>query len=89
MTRTVRLALLACDKLNPAVAARDGPYPALYDRLFRSALEAFPDADVEFSLDSFDVRDEMKYPEDPDIYDGMLLSGSGEQIPCSPAVRGG
>ena len=53
--------------------------------LFRKSLEAIqlkdPDpsgSNISFIADAYDVRNKLEYPEDVDIYDAVLLTGSGE-----------
>ena len=70
-----RLALFLCDTPIPAVLSTDGDYTAIFNDLLRKAL---PDKSATFTLDPYDVRNKMEYPEDVDRYDGIILTGSGE-----------
>ena len=73
---TVRLALFRCDKLLPAIQAKNGDYPEVFDALFRKALP--PHAEVTLEMDPFDVRDNMEYPDDLDRYEAIVYTGSGQ-----------
>ena len=72
---TKQLALFLCDTPIPAVLSTDGDYTAIFNDLLRKAL---PDPSATFTLDPYDVRNKMEYPEDVDRYDGIILTGSGE-----------
>lgn len=71
---TKRLALFLCDTPIPAVVAIDGDYSAIFHELLRKSL---PNPSVSFTVDSFDVRNKMEYPDEVDKYDGIIYTGSG------------
>ena len=82
-----RIAVLLCDTPIPPVLATHGDYGAIFRSLFRKSLESYKAAaaahadpsvsDLDFVVDAFDVRNKLEYPEDPDVYDAVLLTGSG------------
>ncbi|KAH9919503.1 class I glutamine amidotransferase-like protein [Epithele typhae] len=81
MSAPVRIAVLKCDTPNPAVLAAYGDYRAIFSTLFEKSLQAFKASapgteNVEFVVDDFHVRDDMKYPNNIDLYDAVLLTGS-------------
>lgn len=81
-----RIAVLLCDTPIPPVLAARGDYGVIFRDLFRKSLESFKAeaahsdpsvSDLDFVVDAFDVRNKQEYPENPDVYDAMLLTGSG------------
>ena len=70
-----RIAVLLCDVPIPSVKAAHGDYGDVFRELFRNS-----DPNANFVVDKFDVRDKQEYPENPDLYDAVLLTGSGESL---------
>jgi len=62
---------LLCDTPSPPVLKEDGDYHQIFDIWLRSVSPS-----VDFTLDAFDVRNEMEYPSEDAKYDGILLTGS-------------
>ncbi|KAF8549194.1 class I glutamine amidotransferase-like protein [Imleria badia] len=71
----VKLALLICDDTIPPVNALYGNYGRLLNHLLSESLARIS-SDVTFTLDAYDVVNEMEYPPDSDHYDGLFISGS-------------
>ncbi|RPD65431.1 class I glutamine amidotransferase-like protein [Lentinus tigrinus ALCF2SS1-7] len=69
-----RIAILLCDTPIPPVLAEQGDYGSIFRELFRKSRPS--DSNVEFIADAFDVRNKQEYPENIDIYDAVLLTGS-------------
>ncbi|TFK93407.1 class I glutamine amidotransferase-like protein [Polyporus arcularius HHB13444] len=72
--RPFRIAILLCDTPIPPVLAEQGDYGNIFRELFRKSLPSH--SDIEFIADAFDVRNKQEYPENADIYDAVLLTGS-------------
>ena len=68
----IRLAILVCDTPSPPVLKEDGDYHKIFGAWLRSVSPS-----VDFTLDAFDVVNEMVYPPEDVKYDGILLTGSG------------
>lgn len=84
-----RIAVLLCDTPIAPVVAAQGDYGEVFRTLFRKSLEAIQSkspsgSDVSFVVDAFDVRNRLEYPEDVDIYDAVLLTGSGVSFSWCP-----
>jgi hypothetical protein len=79
-TRIPRLALLVCDTPVLQVVKEHGEYPVIFDRLFRSSL---PDGVIDFTFDSYDVRNAKEYPPASllDTYSGVVITGSCDFLP--------
>ena len=77
---TKRIALFLCDTPPPAVVSQNGDYRAIFRELLRHAL---PDPEVSYTVDDYDVRNKMEYPEDVGHYDGIMLTGSGARSPSA------
>ena len=79
----MRLALLVCGVVSPALADVHGDYTVFNTRLFASSYK--PDA---FTLDSYDAT-ASKYPTDDDLdkYNALVLTGSGAIYVCLLASR--
>ncbi|KAI0292590.1 class I glutamine amidotransferase-like protein [Russula brevipes] len=75
VTSIPRLALLVCDTPVLEVVKEHGEYPMIFDRLFRSSL---PDGIIDFTFDSYDVRNAKEYPPASllDTYSGVVITGS-------------
>jgi hypothetical protein len=71
----IHLAVLLCDTPNPSVVERHGDYHAIFQELLESSYPGTEDKD--FILDPYDVVQKQEYPEVPDHYAGILLTGSG------------
>lgn len=71
-----RIAVLLCDTPIKPVLSALGDYGEIFRTLFRKSLES--ESDTEFVVDAFDVRNKLEYPEDVDLYDAVLITGSGE-----------
>jgi hypothetical protein len=71
----IRLALLLCDTLSPAVKAVQGDYYDLYGRLLKSSFP--PTAKESVLVDPFDVVHAQEYPDKDADYAAVILSGSG------------
>lgn len=83
-----------CDTPNPAVRAEFGTYLEIFRTLLANSfnkvkdsnsegdgLDAIAGGDYGFGLVGFDVVGAMEYPDveaDSETWDGILLSGSGE-----------
>ncbi len=78
-TKDPCLALLVCDIPISAVVRDYGEYPKIFERFFHASR---PEGISAFTLDSYDVRYAMEYPKEDalGIYDGVVISGSGESI---------
>ena len=76
-----RIAILSCDTPIPPVLAEQGDYGNIFRELFRKSLPS--DKDFEFIADAFDVRNKQEYPENIDIYDAVLITGSGGSALCA------
>jgi hypothetical protein len=72
--RPLRLALLLCDTPLPAVLAEHGNYTLIFDELLRASMPA----GATYVLSSYDVVHKMEYPPPDEEWDGVLLTGSGE-----------
>ena len=79
-----RIAVLLCDTPNPAVLAAYGDYGAVFRTLFQNSLQSLkksaPETQLDFIIDSYDVRYKLEYPTDVDQYDAVLLTGSGAYL---------
>jgi len=73
------LALLVCEVLGPELVKNHGEYSIIFDRLFRASL---PDGLSDYAMHPYDVRNAMGYPqiETLDIYDGIIITGSGNVL---------
>ncbi|KAF8549196.1 class I glutamine amidotransferase-like protein [Imleria badia] len=71
----IKLALLICDDTIPPVKALYGDYGRIFNSLLSDSLARIS-SKVTFSLDAYDVVNEMAYPPDDIQYDGLLISGS-------------
>ncbi|KAI0746716.1 class I glutamine amidotransferase-like protein [Daedaleopsis nitida] len=69
-----RIAVLLCDTPIQPVLSALGDYGAIFRTLFLKSLES--ESDTEFVADAFDVRNRLEYPENIDLYDAVLLTGS-------------
>ena len=80
-----RIAVLLCDTPVPTIVAAQGNYEVIFRTLFQKSLESLkastPDSDIDFVVDAYDIRNKMEYPKDIDLYDGVLLTGSGMSSP--------
>ncbi|PCH38959.1 class I glutamine amidotransferase-like protein [Wolfiporia cocos MD-104 SS10] len=74
MSGQKRIALLLCDTPIPDVVSTDGDYTAIFSTLLRNALPK--GADVDFTVDPYDVRNKLEYPASIDDYDALMLTGS-------------
>lgn len=83
--RQIKIALLLCDTPIPTVLSTHGTYVDIFRNLLQASLP--PSAEVDFTLDGFDVVVAQDYPdlgEDEDStgdYDGVLITGSGGRKP--------
>ncbi|KAI0795069.1 class I glutamine amidotransferase-like protein [Abortiporus biennis] len=74
-----RIAVFLCDHAHPDVQATSGDYDKIFHTLLSSS---YPPSKVKqgeeiFILDAYNVRDSTTdYPEDVDVYDGIILTGS-------------
>lgn len=73
-TSPIRIALFLCDKPIATVQATDGDYTSIFGTLLRKSLPA--EAGVEYSLDPYDVREALQYPENIDDYRAIIMTGS-------------
>jgi len=71
----IRLAVLLCDTPAPPILKEDGDYHKIFDVWLRGVSPS-----VDFTLDAFDVVNNMEYPPEDAKYDGVLLTGSGQSI---------
>lgn len=81
-----RIAVLLCDTPIAPVLAAQGDYGEIFRTLFRKSLETIQSkspsgSDTNFVVDAFDVRNKLEYPENVDLYDAVLLTGSGMCLP--------
>ncbi|KAH0828632.1 class I glutamine amidotransferase-like protein [Lanmaoa asiatica] len=78
MSAIRRLALLVCDDPIPLVKAVHGDYGRVFHQLLSSSLARIDSerAEATFTLDVYDVFNDMVYPPDSVQYDGLLISGS-------------
>ena len=77
-----RIAVLLCDTPAPAILSTLGDYGSIFSTLFRNSLKTLKAStpgseDVDFVVDSYDVRNKQEYPAEADVYDAVLLTGSG------------
>lgn len=79
MPASTRIALFLCDTPIPTVRATDGDYTDIFNALLRSSLPS--NSVTEFSLEPYDVREKMEYPDSIDDYRAIILTGSGPSIP--------
>jgi hypothetical protein len=84
MSPPTRLALFVCDTPLPTVLAEHGDYHAIFHRLLVDSHPSQSKDDL--ILDSYDVVHEMEYPSSDKEYDGIILTGSGEEL--FGAIRG-
>lgn len=77
-----RLGLLICDTPKPNVLSVHGSYKEIFHSLLKNSLERTrPGEHVEWTLDGFDVVNQVyPPPDDIDSYDGFLISGSGQSF---------
>jgi len=68
---SIRLALLLCDTPPPLVQKTDGTYTDIFNALLTNSSPS-----TNYTLDSFDVKDKMEYPNKIDDYQGIILTGS-------------
>jgi hypothetical protein len=82
-TKRVKLALLLCDTPIPTVQKTHGTYVDIFRTQLQASLPA--GANVEFTLEGYDVVVAQEYPDLGDNeegdggYAGVLISGSGER----------
>ena len=74
MSVNVRIALFLCDTPAQAVVDADGDYIKIFGEFVRKSI---PSDDVTYTIDPYDVRNAMVYPEDIDKYDAIMMTGSG------------
>ncbi|RKP08387.1 glutamine amidotransferas-like protein class-I [Thamnocephalis sphaerospora] len=75
--RVLRVALLIADTPPPEVVAKYGDYNVLYTQLLQRALRLEElDQSVQLETVPFDVVEAMAYPEQPETFDAILISGS-------------
>lgn len=78
MSSPIRAALFLCDTPIQPVLDEDGDYTKIFGELLRKSA---PEG-VTYTMDSYDVRDKMEYPEDIDQYQGIIITGSGRPRPA-------
>ena len=71
----VHIALFLCDTPIEPVVKADGDYTDIFGAFFRNSLPE--GAHVDYIIDSFDVRNKQEYPEDIDVYNALVMTGSG------------
>lgn len=72
---TLAIALLVCDTPPAHIATAHGDYATLFSALLMRAFARLrPGATL--TVDPYDVRSRMEYPEDLSAYDGVLITGS-------------
>jgi hypothetical protein len=74
----IRIALLTCDTPTPPVLKAHGDYHAIFSDLLTRSLPPCAGKKI-YVLDNYDVVDKMEYPSDDDVYDALLITGSGER----------
>jgi hypothetical protein len=75
----LRVAFLVADTPMPEIVAKYGDYPALYTNMLKRALiKKDLEPHIQLDIKTFDVVDAMAYPEQPDTFDAILISGSGK-----------
>ena len=72
----LRLALLVCDTLMPAVVEAHGNHPEIYD----TWLKASNVAGVPYQLTPFDVVNHPEVYPNPEEIDAVILTGSGSNF---------
>ncbi|KAN0082650.1 Class I glutamine amidotransferase-like protein [Tylopilus felleus] len=78
----VRLAVLLCDEIimrSPPIVDKFGDYQTIFRRFLSSSLEEIT-SDVNFTLDGYDVVNDMVYPPEDTHYDAILISGSRTSV---------
>ncbi|OCH88016.1 class I glutamine amidotransferase-like protein [Obba rivulosa] len=74
MSAPIRVALFLCDTPIPTVRATDGDYTDIFNALLRSSFPS--NSATEFSLEPYEVREKMEYPDKVDDYRAIILTGS-------------
>ncbi|CCM04362.1 uncharacterized protein FIBRA_06534 [Fibroporia radiculosa] len=74
MAPSLHLALFLCDTPIPGVLASHGDYTAIFNVLLRDSLPV--ESGIAFTLDPYDVRNKLEYPQNIDEYSGIILTGS-------------
>ncbi|KAI9596079.1 class I glutamine amidotransferase-like protein [Syncephalis fuscata] len=75
--QTLRIALLIADTPLPEIVAKYGDYNILYTNLLKRALiQEGLEQQVQLDITAFDVVKTMAYPEQPETFDALLISGS-------------
>jgi len=69
----LRLALLVCDTVAPAVAEAHGNYPEIYDTWLKTSNVA----GVPFKLTPFDIVNHPEAYPNPEEFGAVIVTGSG------------
>ncbi|KAJ7621174.1 class I glutamine amidotransferase-like protein [Roridomyces roridus] len=71
------IALLVCDTPIPSVKQAHGTYHEFFTSLLQQSAKALGISDDAcFTLDAYDVVNDMAYPPEDKAYDGILITGS-------------
>ncbi|KAI8053818.1 class I glutamine amidotransferase-like protein [Syncephalis plumigaleata] len=84
--QTLRVAFLVADTPMPEIVAKYGDYPVLYTNMLKRALvERGLESSLQLDIETFDIVNAMVYPEQPETFDAILISGSAatafDQLP--------